>query len=510
MFRPLALALALALVPVAASAGTMTLDPVFVSRFVPVTTADQREAAHVRTLLESRLGAEFLLISRDDVPAFEDYTSEVYLASCPPDQFFGCAFVIGDRASAEWTITGEVSSGANGPHVNVVFIDVAESRMVFSFEADVPAAEETAFADGVAKLLHKIVEGAAETHDVRGAIVDPVEKARRDKLQAQALAAELSDLEGDLGAMARTVSSGEIEPPKLTKEDLHSQFADADEAKPWERIGMDEDEYIRFKNSKKPLKEWRSLAHGRFAKVMFSGSIGTANGPFSQQFDGRSARDATTLDIKEVDEFQEVENGGGIMTEGEISFGVHKWIDVGFAATGRGGHYAYLFNSEVEGQVGTEPDPNLVDPPHTSLMTSTQFSARVHFSPFATSPYRPTGFVGLGSWSGTSIDHVSQTPPEIVPLHRPLATILEIGAGGELDAGRVVSVFTNVIIDVPLAGSFVQKYQDGPQTIVNRGSPDGPRGIGGEFALGVRVRVGPLVKLDDNGPKTFDDDEPVD
>jgi hypothetical protein len=498
--------LLLALLTDTAYAQAMTFDPVFVSRFVPETDAEEKAGEHLRTLLEERLSREFLLIARAEVPAFEDYTSEVYLQSCPKDEFFGCAFVIGSRAQAEWVVAGQVSAGSSGSDVTVVFIDVTDSRMVFSFEATVSPANEKAFADGVASLMHKIVAGAGEERDIRGAIEDPAERAAREKLQREALAASLSDLEGDLGAMARTVVEGEIENPRLTKDDLARKYTGSDEAKPWDRVGMSEAEYVRFRNSGKDLSTWRLLKHGRFGRIVVSAQAGPSGGPFSQQFDGRWGLNETTLALQEVDEFQEVENGGAIGAGLELAVGVHPWIDVGFGFIWRTGEYTYLFNQEVEGQVPTEPDPTYVDDAITSTMSSFEYVGRVRFVPMSTYSYRPFAQVGLGTWKGTSLDRIVEPPRYIAALAAPAATFLELGAGGELDPSKVLTVFAALQLQVPLAGQFVQEYQDGPPTIVNRAEPDGPRGGGAELMFGVRARLGPLLKFDE-GPKSYDEDE---
>ncbi len=497
--------LLLALLPDVALAQAMTFDPVFVSRFVPESTAQEKAGEHIRVLLEDRLSREFLLIARSEIPAFEDYTAEVYLASCPQDQFFGCAFVIGTRAQAEWVVTGQIAAGSSGSDVTVVFIDVQDSRMVFSFQATVSPANEKAFADGVAALMHKIVAGAGEERDIRGAVEDPAAKALREKLQREALSASLSDLEGDLDAMARTVVEGELENPRLTKDDLSRKYTGSDEAKPWDRVDMSEAEYLRYRNSGKDLATWRSLKQGRLARVVISAEVGPSGGPFSQQFDGRWGLNGTTLDLQEVEEFQEVENGAAIAAGGELAVGVHPWFDVGVGFLWRTGHYIYRFNQEVEGQVPIEPDETYVRAPITATMSSTEIVGRVRFVPMSTYPYRPFAQVGIGAWKGTSLDKIVEPPRYIEPLGTPAATFLELAAGGELDTSKVITLFGSVQLQVPLAGDFVQEYQEGPPTIVNRAQADGPRGGGAELLLGVRARLGPLLKFD-KGPKGYDED----
>lgn len=507
MLRPALAALALLLAPAAASAQAMTFDPVFVSRFVPADPSQARAAEHVRVLLEERLTREFLLVAREEVPAFEDYSAEVYLNSCPADQFFGCAFVIGNRAQAEWVVAGKVEAGASGTHVDVVFIDVTESRMVFSFDANVTPANEKAFADGVAALLHKIVEGAGAERDIRGEVEDPAARATRERLQREALAASLTEMEGDLDAMARTVVEGELDSPKLTKESLAEKYGTSEASKPWERVGMGEAEYVRFKNSGRSLPDWRARKHGRAARVLASASVGSAHGPFSQQFDGRWALSGQTLDLLEVDEFQEVENGNGLLTGVELGVGVHPWFDVGLAINWRSGHYTYLLHQEVEGQVEPGLEDAFVDLPESALMSSTQFLGRVRFAPMPTSSWRPTASVGLGSWSGTALDRIVAAPSQLQTLPRPTATFLEVAGGAEVDPNELFSLFGTLQTQIPLAGDLVQEYEDGPPTLVYTAEPDGPRGLSYELSVGVRFKVGPFLRFQEKTSPTEDEDD---
>lgn len=478
---------------------SFSLDPVFVSRFQPATSGDTRAADHVRELLEQRMGNDFIVLARTEVPDFEDYTAEVYLDSCPQDQFFGCAYVIGSRAQAEWVITGEV----DGNQVSVSFIDINESRNVFSFTATVNPSDEAAFGDGVVKLLHEIIAGAAVERDLRGTVEDPAEKARREDAQREDLARSLQTLEGDLDTMVRTVES-DIEPPRLTKFDLADTYQDSDQAKPWERVNMSQAQYVRFKNSGIPLNDWRVKERGRFGKVILSAALGPYGGPFSQYFDARSAF-AQDLSVKEVEEYQYNVRKGGLVTNLEASFGVHKWFEVGFAAAFRSTKYTFRINQETEGQATPDPDELFLDPPQDVLKGGWQFGGRINFVPMATWAFRPTATVGFGVWKGQQIDTIVQLPSQYVPLGAPTMSLLELGGGGEVDISPPLALFARLMLEIPVSGDTLQEYHDGPPTLVNRATPDEQAGIGAEFQVGVRVRIGPLFKMND-GPKAYDED----
>jgi hypothetical protein len=482
-----------------------SLDPVFVSRFEPEDPAVLDVSKHVRELLETRLRAQFILIERAEVPAFEDYSSETYLDSCPPAQFFGCAFVIGSRAQAEWVVTGQVSPSeeleGGPPSINVVFIDVNDSRVVFSFSASLAPDSEAAFADGVADVLDKIVQGAAVEKDIRDE--DPRAKAERERLNREALAQSLSDMEGELGALAANVPMEQLRDPKLTAEDL-AQFAGGEEATPWDRIGLSQTQYLRFRNSGKTLADWNHLSRGRAARIIVSAGVGGVSGPWSQFFDGRRGLDRSTLQPLQIREYQHVTHGGGLSTDLEVAVGVHKWIEVGFDATLRSTLYKYRFLSQVQDQDVVVPDIN------DHSLTTWQIGGRVSFVPMATWPFRPTGTVGIGWWQGTAIQHISQMPTGIEPLDAPTQLFLEIGPGVEVDLGDTITIYGKVMLDQQFAGDQLQAVETGPAILTELYTPDPAdwRAPGFQITAGVRVRLGPLFTPKSRAAPTLDEDEP--
>lgn len=482
---------------------TFALDPVYVSRFQPATPAVDAEAERVRTLLEDRLRSQFVMIERKDVPAFPDYSAEVYLVSCPAEKTLGCAFVVGARAEAEWVVTGAVAPDGEELRVTVSFVDVVESRIVFSFDVALHEDDEAAFGDGVADLLDKLVRGAGAETDLRGEIETPLEKAEREEKEREMLAASLAGMQSELDVMARQVEDTRIEAPKLTARDMQ-QYADRDDVPPWQRIGMNESEYVRYRNSGRTLNDWRVLARGRAARPILSLGIGTAAGPWGQEFDGRRALDDATLTVVEVDEYQELDNGTGLVADLEASFGVHRWIEVGFAASFRNSPYQFLFHKEVE----NEPAP--VDAPSTTRTSSWQLGGRAHFVPMSTWAFRPTGTVGIGVWKGSRLDQVIATesiPQGIVPLPAPSLVLLELGPGGEVDLGPNLTLFAKGLLELPVVATAYHEHQEGAALLATRGSPDGTWGAGLQLTAGVRVRLGPLWQSDSDAP-TLSDDEP--
>ena len=77
--------------------------PVFVADLQPTNDDSVGMAALVTTYLTDRLAQEANLrvIDVDNAPRVGEMTAAKYLASCPPGQSIGCAFLVGDAAEAE-------------------------------------------------------------------------------------------------------------------------------------------------------------------------------------------------------------------------------------------------------------------------------------------------------------------------------------------------------------------------------------------------------------------------
>jgi hypothetical protein len=477
-----------------------SLDTVFVSRFQASDPSLRPQADAARVMLERRLGSEFIVLARDEVPAFEDYSAEVYLSSCPPDQFFGCAFVIGERASAQWVITGELTDGLDGPQVDLSFVDVADSRLVFSFSAEWSDSSAAVFGDTVADLLGKIVAGAAVERDIREESAE--QKAKRERDEIEALRQSLAGVEDELGALERSLVVERIEAPKLTEEQLRA-YRESEEAPPWERLGMSESTYVRYRNSGMSLARWRELSRGRSARVLVAASAGTAVGPWSQEFDGRRGLDNSNLQPIEIDQWQEVSRGEGLLLDLELGFGILPELTAYGSAAYRIGRFDYRFFNEVEGQ--TPPD---VPEVQTAVLDTWQWAGRLEFAPFPTWTARPTLTGGLAFWAGRPIQKVSQLPASIQPMATPNQVFLELGPGGEMDLGRSMTLFIRGMFELPVAGNRIQEYSEGRAVLTTRADPDGKAGLGVQLSAGLRVRIGPLWESRAVVPSLDDSDEP--
>jgi hypothetical protein len=480
---------------------TFSLDPVFVSRFQPESPDLDGEAQEIRALLEKELGSAFLVMGRDEIPDFDDYSAEVYLQSCPPAEHLGCAFVVGEKGSAEWVVTGRV---AEGHRVTVAFIDVGESRVVFDFLVDLDDTSEEELSGAVAEVLNQIISGAATAKDLREGSETDEERRRREADQRALLAKSLEGVDAELETITRT-TTGRLEDPKLTKADLEA-LKERDDASPWERMGLTEAQYLRWRNSGVKIDAWRAKLRGREGRIVASASVGPAAGPWGQEFDGRKALSAANPNLPpvEVFEYQELNNGPGLTAEVEAAFGVHRWLQVGGYVGFRNAKYQYLFHTEVEGQAAD------VDEPLSLAPATMQVGARADFVPMSTWAFRPTGTLGVGFWKGKAVQELLALPEDgsLKPLDKPSLVLLEVGPGAELDLGPIVTVFGRALLAAPLKAYAYQEYRTGPPVLVTRPEPDGSWGAGFQLTAGVRVRVGPLYGKSVKRPTSAEDEEP--
>ena len=229
---------------------------VFVSPFQP----GNAEAAGLAGMMSSFLEAELSrrpdvsVIPVDTVPPVHDMVAATYLDSCPPGQQVGCAFVVGEVAAADYALTGTVQSDAQGTRVEVTIIDVLSSREAMSFVAVLGAGEDARFAEGVASVLTAVIRGdAGRVEDIRDLTVAEAP----DYSAAAAQLAQLSDAQlGDIETQTSRVGAV-IVLPQVTAEEISDRM-DREGVKPWERLGLGPDEYLRWRNSGEDLETWRS------------------------------------------------------------------------------------------------------------------------------------------------------------------------------------------------------------------------------------------------------------
>lgn len=340
-------------------AGAVEPTRVFVAPF----QARTRDAVSISSLipafLEQHLSAfpELEPVGVDDVGPVYDTSADLYLSSCPPGDEVGCAFVVAEVAHAAYALTGTVDSVGDASRVEVVIIDVLDSREVIRFQADLAVGDDEVFAEGVARVLTAVVRGEVGNQDDIRAEDDP-EAAAREAARRAELQRQLSELAGEIGDVSTltTREDLEVERPKVTLDDLAEQM-DAEGVKPWERLGMGPKEYLRYKNSHLGLPEWRARSMGRKGELILRAGLQLGTGPSHGEYYGIYARSDQTLAVVDAYSYQAVTTGSGFGAQGSISYGLLPYLEAGVHVGTMTGRYGVLMDSYVVGDDHTLGDP---------------------------------------------------------------------------------------------------------------------------------------------------------
>lgn len=483
----------------------INLDPVMVSRFQAEEGFEQ-DAERVRQLLMKRVEEYFVSVALEDIPPFEHYDAVIYLRSCPKTELVGCAYVIGARGGAEWVITGQVQrhrdegelilddddddSMKEAPlSVEIHIIDIKESRVALAFDAALTPETEEIFADTVVDIVNKLVEGEGKLNDLRESMDDPQMDAERKKLESAILASSLGDLEREMGGLVQR-ETGTFNVPKLTEADLE-EYDERDDVPPWELVGLDKKEYLRFKNSGKNILEWRSLKKGRQGRILFGGSVQFGAAMYEQWFDGRWALDNSDLTPIEVDEWQSVKVGSTVGMDFALGYGflpeLDVCLDLGFRAAG----YNYLFHKEVEGSPQEPKDPSRVP------ISTFRFGGSVTYSPLPTWTIRPTMTGAFSVWMGQPVNHVvdiAMAGP-IEPLPAPTLFFVHASPGGEITVNDNLVFFARFRMSFLVGGNRVEALELlGDGFLSTTSEPVGKWAPGFEGEAGLQFRIGPLKR----------------
>ena len=252
---------------------------------VPPFQPQERGAAGVSATLSEALVAEvgrldgLGLVPIDRVPAVGNLPAVDYAASCPPGQSVGCAFVLGGAAGVSLAVSGAVWPLGDGALAEVHIVDVPNGVDMLSFQAEIDPAEVASFAATTARLLLAVSRGDVSLGgDIRLAAVVPTDTGVDKDLASR----QLSQLESEIGGSGTVDrrADGFVNREEFTEDDI-AEAMQSDAVKPWEKVGMTPQEYMRYYNSGLRLHEWRQRKLGRKGQMLVRPWLGWGNGPFA-------------------------------------------------------------------------------------------------------------------------------------------------------------------------------------------------------------------------------------
>jgi len=463
--------------------------------FVAPFNARSRDAESIAAMMPGFLRqqldshAELDGITVDEVGPVADTAADVYLGSCPPGEEVGCAFVVGEVAHAELAVTGTVDTIHSASRVEVHIIDVLESREVVSFQADLAVGDDAVFAEGVAKVLVAIVKGeAGRSSDIRDEddyqAQDLVQQGRDAKIASQL--DQLSQELGDVTTLS-TRREMQIQRPRVTVADL-SEKMEQEGIKPWERLDMGPREYLRYKNSRMSLGDWRDRSAGRQGQVIIRAGLAIGTGPSHGDYYGVYARSDQDLSVVEAYSYQAVESGSGFGVAGSVSYGLLPFLEVGVHAGTATGRYGILIDSYVVGDQHTLSDPE----DRSNLALS--FGPQVLGSLMPTSPVRPVVGVEATYTLGTVVTSRYALPEnsQLDAFSRPGLFSIGGRVGVEATISKQIDLFLHLPFGAVVAGRASDNTHIGsggldPGDVAN---PPSLNPISAGATAGIQVRLG--------------------
>ncbi len=471
---------------------------IFVAPFQPRNAAAAGLAGMMSSFLEAELGRmpDLNIVPLDDVPPVHDMSASLYLDSCPPGKQVGCAFVVGQGALAEYALTGTVQSDVEGTRVEISIIDVRASREAMSFVAVLDAGEDQRFAEGVASVLTAVVRGeAGRVEDIRDVSVAAAPDYSAAAAQLAQLSAELGDIEAEAAP-----SGAIIVPPVVTVEEISDRM-EREGIKPWERVGLKPDEYLRWKNSGQDLESWKARHDGRKQKLILRAGLGVLRGPSDGVYRGVVAasygEDPLPTPV-EAYSWQAMTAGAGFGSEFALGYGFTPSLEAGILMGFASGQY----RTRVEEIVYNETTRELQE-------SGDQGEGKYTHSNFFVGPYlhyvfrpahrfRPLVGLGVLHWVGDTVDSKekwSEVTNALGTFDAPSVLMIQLKGGVEFEVSEVFDLFAHVPVTLNVAGSptdiFHDIYRDDGESFIKKGQdrPPSPSPIGGGLLLGVQVKL---------------------
>ncbi|MFT4622121.1 MAG: hypothetical protein ACI8PZ_000777 [Myxococcota bacterium] len=522
----------------ALSTPTMSFDTVLVATVQPDDETLLSEADRITDLLVDSLSQTNEVLTVADVRDFDTrgYTARRYMLACPDGDYAGCALVCGQRGEADWALGGTLlrlpSAGEDDDgeplegrlQLTITFVDVRDSREVLSFAVDFDGEDDADVMGGIGVMFDRILAGAFEELDVRGDLDDPAIRAQIERARQEIIAQGLTELEESLGAVQRTVVEGTLEQPRVTRAELE-EYNQRDDVPPWVKVGLTQQQYLRYSNSGLQLRDWRIRAMGRQFQIVARAWGAFGRGPYAHRFEGRVARDSTTLTPAHIEQVQEAVQGGQTAGFFELGFGVLPWLEVGGHYGIRGSRFTICMDEETVDQV------NVVGNPTESGVSGREIGGYLLLAPGPHWIARPTGYVGYAAWKGKTFQPApcvegdpkcSGNTSPLRTLAAPTQGLLLLAPGIEVSPDKILNLVARGMVEVPLGGSPVAQFSEGSGLLsdIDGGAqanpcfsdgtpkPSGDRGVGWSLQLGVEVRLGPLFGRPNDGVRTdFGDDE---
>lgn len=459
------------------------IDSVLVLDFEHGADVSVTRATSFRLRMQAAMEQAHLVLKLTEVPPFADYDAGVYLRSCPPGRYLGCAVVLGAHAQVDWVVATQMSMVGEGSYsLRVSYLDVATGELMHEAVAVLDGADDAAMIVQLAQLLDAVIAGQTVPTDLRYVADTQVEVQRRG-VETEGLGAE--ELDADAEAIDRTETEGEV--AKVTQDDI-DRYESQEGATPWKRLKMTPMQWRRYKNTGAELVSYQKKLQGRQAEISIGTGFQVGKGPWTQHWEGWFGIDQATLGVVERAVSLEQQPGLERTWRLEVAGGVLPWLDVGFAMQSRVTNWSDNVRQYVEGTTGFREES------HDKLLGTWTLTGRVGVAPFPEWPARPTMHVGAGVWMGTKPEKAVQPPFPAPGLQRNRLVLLQLEPGGEVDIGRWLRLWARFSLDLPVAGRVAQEDASVGTLLTDWKGVSARSGVGVSGSIGLSARIR-LVQL---------------
>ena len=467
-------------------------EPVFIAPFLSTDKAAQETSDQIANIILDELdrNSNVKAKSVDEMEAIHNVSAADYMFGCLPEEFVGCAFVVGKSGGVTYSVAGTVGPLERGYEIDFRIIEIATAREVFQLSTQMTEGNEDIFAETVSRTLTGIIDGTI------GKEVDMRTEEEADSGPDEAEVAAMDEFTQSEGG-AETVEERveiEVDETVLTEADIEYMMQ-MEGSKEWDRLGMKPKEYLVYFNSGMSLARWKALNRGRRGQILIRGDLGVANGLYNGKYYGRIAK--SNIDLSPIDLYawQTLSRGSGLDVTGSVSYGFLPELDVGLMGGVTTGSFELDVHSFVIGQFSAVP-------PSVNYATNTSYlGVQALYTPLVMPRVRPIvgGQVVHYRSGNLNFNFGGEVYPELAAASY---TTLEVLLGGEVRMNEILDVYAHVpigtVVNFQNAPSVQQ--QNGGILSVNLDDTDVAKvtpperfgRIGASLNIGVQFRI-PVV-----------------
>jgi len=421
-------------------------EPVFVAPFIATDKAAESTADEIANIILDELDRNSNVTGKsvNEMQSVHNVSAPDYMLGCLPDEFVGCAFVVGKSGEVTYSVAGTVAPLERGYEIDFRIIEISTAREVFQLSTQMTEGNEDIFAETVSRTLTGIIDGTiGKEVDMR--TEEDVDSGPNE--EEVAAMDEFTQTEGGAESVEERVEI-EVDETVLTEADIEYMMQ-MEGSKEWDRLGMKPKEYLVYFNSGMSLARWKALNKGRRGQLLIRGDLGVANGLYNGKYYGRIAK--SNIDLSPIDLYawQTLERGSGLDVTGSVSYGLLPELDVGIMGGVTTGSFDLDIHSFVIGQFSAVP-------PSTSYATSTSYvGLQALYTPLVMPRVRPVvgGQIVQYRSSNLNFNFGGEVYPTFTPSNY---TTLEVLLGGEVRMNEVFDVYAHIPIGA------VMNFQNAP------------------------------------------------